>query len=115
MNATAAQRIVFLDRATLAPQIRLRAPAFAHELLEHEDTAPEQVLPRLAGATPPGGRPTLRLADVVADAERAAIRSALAAADGKKILAAELLGISRATLYEKLSSLAPSGRGERRH
>jgi glycerate dehydrogenase len=51
MNATAAQRIVFLDRATLAPQIRLRAPAFAHELLEHEDTAPEQVLPRLAGAT----------------------------------------------------------------
>jgi len=73
------------------------------------------VLPRVAGAMPAGGRPTLRLADVVADAERAAIRSALAAADGKKILAAELLGISRATLYEKLSSLAPSGRGERRH
>ena len=43
----------------------------------------------------------------MADAERNAIRSALAAADGKKILAAELLGISRATLYEKLSALAP--------
>ena len=57
----------------------------------------------------PGDRPTLRLADVVADAERDAIRSALAAADGKKILAAELLGISRATLYQKLSSLAPRG------
>jgi glycerate dehydrogenase len=51
MNATAAHRIVFLDRATLAPQIRLRTPAFAHELLEHDDTAPEQVLSRLAGAT----------------------------------------------------------------
>ncbi len=45
-----AQRIVFLDRATLAPQVRLRAPAFAHELIEHGDTTPEQVVPRLAGA-----------------------------------------------------------------
>lgn len=26
-------KIVFLDRATLAPQIRLRAPACAHELM----------------------------------------------------------------------------------
>jgi glycerate dehydrogenase len=46
-----AHRIVFLDRATLAPQIRLRAPTFAHELAEHDDTTPEQVVPRLAGAT----------------------------------------------------------------
>lgn len=44
-------RIVFLDRSTVAPQIRLRAPAFAHELVAHDDTAPEQVVPRLAGAT----------------------------------------------------------------
>ena len=46
-----ALRIVFLDRATLAPQVRLRAPAFAHELVEHDDTIAEQVVPRLAGAT----------------------------------------------------------------
>jgi glycerate dehydrogenase len=45
------QRIVFLDRATIAPQIRLRAPSFAHELVEHDDTAPEQVVQRLAGAS----------------------------------------------------------------
>jgi len=61
-----------------------------------------------------GDRPTLKLADIVADAERTAIRSALAAAEGKKILAAELLGISRATLYQKLSVLA-TGRPDRRH
>jgi len=68
------------------------------------------VLPRVGTMGRPGERPTLRLADVVADAERNAIRSALAAADGKKILAAELLGISRATLYQKLSLLAASPR-----
>jgi transcriptional regulator with PAS, ATPase and Fis domain len=72
------------------------------------------VLPRVASAARLGDRPTLKLADVVADAERGAIRSALAAAEGKKILAAELLGISRATLYQKLSTLA-TGRPERRH
>jgi transcriptional regulator with PAS, ATPase and Fis domain len=72
------------------------------------------VLPRVASTARRGERPTLKLADVVADAERGAIRSALAAAEGKKILAAELLGISRATLYQKLSTLA-TGRTERRH
>ena len=71
------------------------------------------VLPRTRGVPRSGERPTLRLSDVVADAERSAIRSALAAAEGKKILAAELLGISRATLYEKLAALA--GDFERRH
>jgi transcriptional regulator with PAS, ATPase and Fis domain len=72
------------------------------------------VLPRVACMARAGDRPTLRLADIVADAERSAIRSALAAAEGKKILAAELLGISRATLYQKLSVLA-TGRPERSH
>ena len=71
------------------------------------------VLPRVAASARAGERPTLKLADVVADAERSAIRSALAAAEGKKILAAELLGISRATLYQKLSVLATNGQGER--
>ncbi len=44
------------------------------------------VLPRLAGPAHAAGRPTLRLADIVADAERNAIRSALAAADGRRSL-----------------------------
>ncbi|UTW11680.1 D-2-hydroxyacid dehydrogenase [Marinobacterium rhizophilum] len=44
-------RIVFLDRSTIAPQIRLRRPDFEHGLVEHDHTRPEQVLERLAGAT----------------------------------------------------------------
>src|SRR4029434_9818506 len=44
-------KIVFLDRATIAPQVRLRPPRFDHELIEHPNTQPEQVLPRLDGAS----------------------------------------------------------------
>jgi glycerate dehydrogenase len=44
-------KIVFLDRATIAPQIRLRQPSFKHELVEHAQTAPEDVVRRLRGAT----------------------------------------------------------------
>lgn len=45
------EKIVFLDRATIAPQIRLREPLFEHSLVTHERTRPEQVVERLAGAT----------------------------------------------------------------
>lgn len=44
-------KIVFLDRETLAPAIRLRPPAFAHQWEEHPRTAPDQVLNRLQGAS----------------------------------------------------------------
>ena len=45
------QTIVFLDRSTLAPQIRLRRPGFEHRFIEHEHTAPDEVLARLDGAS----------------------------------------------------------------
>jgi len=45
------RKIVFLDRSTIAPQIRLRRPAFEHELVEHDSTAPEQIVERLTGAS----------------------------------------------------------------
>jgi glycerate dehydrogenase len=44
------QKIVFLDRATLGPRVVLRHPAFAHTLTEYQQTTPEQVAERLAGA-----------------------------------------------------------------
>jgi len=44
-------KIVFLDRATIAPQINLRRPRFDHELIEHEHTSPDDVVARLAGAS----------------------------------------------------------------
>jgi glycerate dehydrogenase len=44
------RKIVFIDRSTLAPQIRLRRPDFPHELVEYQQTRPEQVVERLAGA-----------------------------------------------------------------
>jgi glycerate dehydrogenase len=45
------QKIVFLDRATLAPQIRLTRPSFEHEFIEYDHTQGDQVAARLEGAT----------------------------------------------------------------
>lgn len=44
-------KIVFLDRSTVAPQIHVRKPAFAHEWVEYEKTSPDQVVERLQGAS----------------------------------------------------------------
>ncbi len=43
-------KIVFLDRDTLSPETTLRAPAFPHELIVHDRTAPAEVAERIAGA-----------------------------------------------------------------
>ncbi|MBI5018617.1 MAG: sigma 54-interacting transcriptional regulator [Deltaproteobacteria bacterium] len=85
-----------LERAAmLSDRIRLGAQDF------------EGILPGGGRAVSPelGPREARPLADVLAEAERGAIRAALEAAAGRKTVAARLLGISRATLYEKLSTL----------
>src|SRR5688572_477580 len=65
------------------------------------------ILPDAAVEKSTGARAAtpLRLQDAVAVAERDAIRLALESARGNKTAAAQLLGVSRATLYEKLASL----------
>jgi DNA-binding NtrC family response regulator len=55
---------------------------------------------------PVDGMPATRkpLPQAKAELEMRAIREALAATGGNKLAAAKLLGISRATLYEKLGA-----------
>ena len=43
-------KIVFLDRATLSPQTRLRPPGFDHELTIFDRTSPDQVAQRIRDA-----------------------------------------------------------------
>ncbi|GAC1608251.1 MAG: hypothetical protein NVS3B2_17580 [Ramlibacter sp.] len=44
-------QVVFLDRATVAPQIGLRRPNFEHRFMAHACTAPDEVAERLDGAS----------------------------------------------------------------
>jgi DNA-binding NtrC family response regulator len=64
------------------------------------------VLPRTRGASRTGERPTLRLADVVADAERSGHPLRARRGGGQEDPRRGAPGISRATLYEKLAALA---------
>jgi transcriptional regulator with PAS, ATPase and Fis domain len=74
------------------------------DTLEQDDFA--RILPGLEAKpmTPPGGR-ARTLETVQQDAEREAIVAAIAAASGNKAQAARKLGISRASLYEKIGAL----------
>ena len=71
-------RIVFLDRDTLSPETRVRAPAAPHTLVTHARTAPAEVAARIAdadvvitnkapiGAAELAGAPRLKLIAVAA-------------------------------------------------
>ncbi|MGH8674227.1 MAG: helix-turn-helix domain-containing protein, partial [Burkholderiales bacterium] len=71
--------------------------------LEVEDFA--AVLPALAQPQAANQQSKRMLSQAIADTERAAILAALEAAHGNKSLAAQTLGVSRATLYEKMAHL----------
>ena len=48
MSESGGHRIVFLDRDTIAPEITVRRPAFAHTWAEYPRTAPDELAERLA-------------------------------------------------------------------
>jgi transcriptional regulator with PAS, ATPase and Fis domain len=80
--------------AMLTDSVRLSAEDFAQVL----PVPGVQADRRKAGQLRP-------LPQLIAELERSSIQSALAATGGNKVSAARMLGISRATLYEKLASL----------
>lgn len=79
-------RIVFLDRATLSPETRLKQPGFAAQIEEHQQTDPDQVASRIAGAE------VVITNKVPIDAE------ALAAAPKLKLIAVAATGYDRIDL-----------------
>ena len=91
-------RNVLEQASMLSEEARLDAGAFLRVL---PGAGPGNAV-RPGGSIP--GTPR-RLTDAVAETERRAIHAALHAANGSKVGAAKLLGISRATLYEKMASL----------
>jgi len=87
-------RNVLEQAAMLSDRARLTAEDFAGILPDPQ---------KARAAAPRALRP---LPQMIAELERNSIRSALAATGGNKVSAARLLGISRATLYEKLAAMS---------
>ena len=80
-----------LDVGAVAPLLPVPVPA-------------PPLIPPAQGVPPSSAGPVRPLRDVLAAAERDAIRAALAEAGGVRSQAARLLGISRAQFYEKLAA-----------
>jgi len=85
--------------AMLTDKIRLDAEDFADVL---RGSTPSPAARWRVGV---GANDTSPLPQRIAELERESIRSALATTGGNKVSAAKLLGISRATLYEKLAAM----------
>ena len=86
---------------------RVDAQAMAAVLREAgiEQIAPAMPLVAATAAAPlPHGLPLLTLAEQVAEVEKRAIAAAMSASGGNKVAAAQMLGIARATLYQRLAA-----------
>ena len=86
-------RNVLEQAAMLTDRARLGAEDFA------------SVLPASAAREARAGAAMRPLPEQIAELERSSIRLALAATGGNKVSAARMLGISRATLYQKMSEI----------
>ncbi len=88
--------------------VRRGAPSSAPPPVAFEATATDRAVPAaLAGSDPSAGLPALvgvkPLPQAIAELEARSIQEALTLTRGNKLAASRLLGISRATLYEKLA------------
>ncbi len=94
-----------LEQASLmTDDLVLGARHFAAVLGHEAPVAAPAAKPTEAPPAPPRIAGVKSLPQAVAELEAQAIREALAATGGNKLAASRLLGISRATLYEKLAS-----------
>ena len=90
-----------LERAVMmSDKIRLDATEICRVLPSHSPHAETG-----AANSTDDSSPVLPLERIIEDAERSAIQRALVTTNGNKLAAAQLLGISRATLYHKISQL----------
>ena len=94
------QRIVCLSTETCETLYLLGEQARSADAPAYASSAPSAVLP--SEAAPSEELPLQPLAQTLAQAERRALQSALAACKGNRRRAAMELGISRASLYSKL-------------
>jgi glycerate dehydrogenase len=107
-------RIVFLDRDTIAPQIVVRRPSFAHDWVEYGRTTPEQVVERAKDATiiinnkvnlradTLAQLPHLRLIAIAATGTDCVDKTAAAA---RGILTVNIRGYARSTVPEHVFAL----------
>ena len=86
-----------LERAVMVSE----SPSITSEQVQR--ALPAGIAPALGGG--PAIEEVSSLRRAIAEAERHAIQGALAATQGNKVATAQALGISRASLYQKLSSL----------
>ena len=82
---------------------QITAPQLLAVLRESGVGQVQLAVPRQPVSTLPGAENPIRpLAEQIAELEQQAIRAAMASSSGNKALAAKMLGISRATLYQRL-------------
>ena len=96
------------DLVLTARHLSIAPPPRRRPSLHAASAAPEA--PPTASPPEPAA-PFKPLPQAIAELETRAIREALAATGGNKLAAAKLLGISRATLYEKLGAAEDAGSG----
>ena len=84
---------------------QITAPQLLAVLRESGAGQVQLAVPRQPVSTLPGAENPIRpLAEQIAELEQQAIRAAMASSSGNKALAAKMLGISRATLYQRLEN-----------